>query len=235
MISLMSRNDVLQETPNLKNTIISLQKIMADYYYDGNAANYDDADNDYPEDDTDCFDMYNPDETYSIKENEYGSRLSIKNSNLKDYTAKLAAQLLILLAELKTKELYIISHLKIDFFGNRNNKFKPLKQAYKDLEEVTGSKSYKEAFRISLDELPAFISILFWTERCDPSTAEYVFFADADDRFNFCLCKYGNLHTIEYGDSIFTDAADTLGWDNDDDCYNKFSDYSRIEGRMINF
>ncbi len=224
MISLLKRTDALKNTINLKNTVISFQNVMYPEDYDT-----------YTSDELEIYDVYNSNEFEIIKEaDEYSNDISINYTDINSYTVKIAEKLIDLLQKVKTEELYIISHLKLDFFGNLNNKHKPLANAYKELKKITNSNSYNEAFRITVDELPVLINIFFWTERCDPSTPEYVFFADINDRFVFYLCKYGNVHTIEYGQTILTDAAQNSGWDIiTDRCYDKFTDDGSIKGRRI--
>lgn len=95
--------------------------------------------------------------------------------------------------------------MKHDFFGNRDNNFKPLKDAYNKLEKIVGDKTFKEAFEIDIKSLSDFIEILFWTIRCDPSIAEYIFLFDRDEQIRFHLCKYGNLHITEYNKEQLTE------------------------------
>ncbi|MEO0042932.1 MAG: hypothetical protein RL329_2380 [Bacteroidota bacterium] len=91
------------------------------------------------------------------------------------------------------------------------------------------------AFEIDLNSLPDFIEILFWTTRCDPTIAEYIFLFDIDEQIQFHLCKYGNLHLIEYNKEQLTeDKLSQLGWTIIvGQEFDNFTESGNIEGRKF--
>lgn len=161
--------------------------------------------------------------------------IGINHSDINTFTCKLTEKLTELLKSIKVTDFIIISHLKHDFFGNRNNNFKPLKEAYKRLEKIVGDKTFSEAFQIHIDSLQDFIEILFWTTRCDPSVAEYIFVFDKNEQIQFNLCKYGNLHLKEYNkEQLSEDKIKELGWTIiEGQEFDKFTKTGKIEGRRI--
>ena len=45
------------------------------------------------------------------------------------------------------------------------------------------------------------------------SSPEYLFFADSRDRIAFFICRYGNLHTVEFGKELLTpECLSNAGW-----------------------
>lgn len=161
--------------------------------------------------------------------------LALDYSDLNTFTKVLSDNLISLLTELDIQNLIIISHYKINFFGNLEIKHKPLKKAYEELNKIIGSFEYKEALKIDLLDFPCLINIAFWIERIDTSGPEYLFFYDEKNRFAFYLCKYGKVHTIEFESEILNkEILKKHNWKEiDDRCYDSFSDSGKIEGRTI--
>ncbi len=161
--------------------------------------------------------------------------IGLDHSDINTYTKKLSVKLKELLRGMNSTSFVIISHLKMDFFGNRDNNFKPLKKAYEKLEKIVGNNTFDEAFQIDIDSLQDFIEILFWTTRCDPSIAEYIFIFDEDEKIQFNLCKYGNLHITEYNSEQLTEAKlKTQGWKIiEGQEFDQFSEYGKIKGREL--
>ncbi|MCA4782689.1 hypothetical protein IF125_10530 [Empedobacter stercoris] len=185
------------------------------------------------------------DEEYDSKEDEIFDALSfenkietenfsvrVPNNNLENHPDKLTEKIKSLLDFLNVKELIIISHLKLDFFGNLEHDFPKVINAYKKLSEYLPNKSFKEAIELDKSEIANFVEIFFWLERCDASIPEYVFWFDKDEKFCFYLCKYGNIHFIDLtkGNLIPENELKNLGFELDDE--NQF-EKNAIEGRQI--
>ena len=161
--------------------------------------------------------------------------IGLNHSDIDTFVNKLTEKLTELFHFINATDFIIISHLKLDFFGNRDNNYKPLKKAYNTLEKIVGDKTFNEAFEIDIDSLQDFIEILFWTTRCDPSVAEYIFVFDKDEQIQFHLCKYGNLHLTEYNrEQLTDDKLKELGWTiiNGQE-YDNFTNDGKIKGRKI--
>ena len=178
------------------------------------------------------FDSINLD---ASKVNNFNKLIGLDHFEITTYVKKLSEKLIELFNYLNATNFYIISHLKIDFFGNLKNKYKPLVKAYQKLEIIVGKATYNEAFEINTSSLKEFLEILFWTSRCDPSTAEYVFIFDKEERFQFHLCKYGNIHLTEYNNELLSkeliEKSDLKLIEGDE--YDKFGTEGKIEGRKL--
>ena len=190
MTTLTTRNEIVNTKRIISSELTKIQKVFYDeeilkYYKDDNEEHL------YWEK-FDC--IKNEVKDYST----FNKIIGLDHSDIDTFTNKLTGKLSELFKKINATDFIIISHLKLDFFGNRDNNFKPLKNAYSKLEKIVGDKTFKEAFEIDINSLQDFIEILFWTARCDPSVAEYIFLFDADEQIQFHLCKYGNLHFISY-------------------------------------
>ena len=131
---------------------------------------------------------------YNVKENPRESFTVMVNSeNLNEHSKNLITKLKSLLKKLNSKKLIIVSHLKLDFFGNLNHDYEKVTNAYSKLTKYFPEKKYEEAIEIETNEIDDFIEIFFWLERCDPSIAEYIFWFDIQQKFCFYFCKYGNM------------------------------------------
>ncbi len=125
--------------------------------------------------------------------------------------------------------------MKLDLFRNRKNRYKPLVGSYKKLEKFVGNKQYFEAILFDLDSLAEFVDIIFWITRCDPSAAEYMFIFDADEKFQFTICKYGHIHLTEFKSETLTiENLTTHGWYiHSGQEVDSFSEGSKIAGRQL--
>lgn len=170
-----------------------------------------------------------------IEYSTFNKIIGLNHSDIDTFVNKLTAKLTELFKSINTNDFIIISHLKLDFFGNRDNKFKPLKNAYIKLEKIVGNTTFKEAFEIDIKNLTDFLEILFWITRCDPCVAEYIFLFDKDEQIQISLCKYGNLHLTEYKNEQLTDdKLKELGWKIiDGQEFDNFTSDGKIKGRQI--
>jgi len=170
-----------------------------------------------------------------VESETYSKIIGLNHSDIHSFTTELTKQMTELFQKIGATEFYIISHLKMDFFGNRDNKFKPLVRSYKKLEAIIGQSTYKEAFECDINGLSDFIEILFWTTRCDPCVAEYIFLFDKNEKIQIYLCKYGNIHLTELGQEVLTDNTLTsLGWIIvDGQEFDNFTEDGKISGRKL--
>jgi hypothetical protein len=227
MTTLTTRNEIVKTKRIISSELTKMQKAFYDeemiqYYKDDNEVHL------YWEQ-FDC--IKNEENDYST----FNKIIGLDHSEIDTFTNKLTEKLTELFTTINVTDFIIISHLKLDFFGNRDNNFKPLKEAYKKLEKIVGDKTFKEAFQIDIDSLQDFIEILFWTTRCDPSIAEYIFVFDKHEQIQFHLCKYGNLHLTEYNNEQLTnDNLKGLGWTIiEGQEFDNFTENGKIEGRKI--
>jgi len=227
MTTLTTRNEIVKTKRIIGSELTKMQKAFYDeemlqYYKDDNEEHL------YWEQ-FDC--IKNEEIDYST----FNKIIGLDHSDIDTFTDTLTEKLTELFKTLNVNDFIIISHLKLDFFGNRDNKFKPLKKAYKILEKIVGDKTFNEAFEFDIYSLSDFIEILFWTTRCDPSVAEYIFVFDKDEQIQFHLCKYGNLHLTEYNNEKLTDdKVKELGWTIiEGQEYDNFTNDGKIKGRQI--
>jgi len=169
---------------------------------------------------------------YDIK--KYYGTISFDHSDIYTFTAALSAKLTKLLIKLNVNTLIVIACTKLNFVGNPDNKYPPLRKAITKFKEITRDLKYEEAFKISLIDLPTLIDIMFWLERCDARAPEFIYFADANEKIAFYLCKRGGVHAIQYGKKIISDELiESLDmYFVNDYCEEKFSTSSKIDGRM---
>lgn len=227
MTTLITRNEIITTKRIIGSELTKMQNVFYDaeilqYYKDDNEEHL------YLE----MFDHYKREE---IEYSTFNKIIGLEHSDIKTYTSKLTEKLKELLHTINVNDFFIISHIKLDFFGNRDNNFKPLRKAYKKLEKIVGGKSFNEAFQIDIDSLQDFIEVLFWITRCDPSVAEYIFLFDINEQIQFHLCKYGNLHLTEYNNEQLTeDKLKELGWTIFEGReFDQFTESGKIEGRKI--
>ncbi|NML39596.1 hypothetical protein HHL17_20520 [Chitinophaga sp. G-6-1-13] len=200
----------------------------------------------YDEDMLQCYKDDNEEDLYreqfdffeitAIEYASFNKIIGLGHFDINTFTALLSHKLKELFTIIGAQELIIISHLKLDFFGNNNNGFKPLVNAYSLLERTVGKRTYKEAFMVDLDNLPEFIEILFWITRCDPTAPEYIFLFDKDEKVQLLLCKYGNIHLTEFGSEVLTASMlASLGWEIIEGAeFDNFTDDGKISGRKSN-
>ena len=227
MTTLTTRNEILESKKIICSELTKLQKVSYDeeimqLYKDDNEEEI------YKE----MFDSLNNEE---IEYTTFNKILGLNHSDIETFCLTLTEKLIELFRTIKSTDFIIISHLKLDFFGNRENKFKPLKKAYNKLEKIVGNNTFKEAFLFNIDNLSDFIEILFWTTRCDPSIADYIFLFDKDEQIQFHLCKYGNLHLTEFNkENLTKKKLIELGWTIiDGEEFDNFSEDGKIIGRQI--
>ena len=216
-MELINRNEIFQKNPNITNLIISFQKVI------NGEDNFEEVD--------EMFDAIN---LPSNKSKNTGFNLMLFHENIDTYSGLLSLKLKELLGFLKTENLILISHLKIDYFGNLEHDYEKVKNAYALLKGITKSNSFKEAITTKVSKIDILVEIFFWLERCDGSIPEYIFWVDENDRFCFYLCKYGNIHFVNFteGDLISENMLLELGFAINED-FDQFSKSSRIDNRKI--
>jgi hypothetical protein len=227
MTTLLTRKEIVETRKIIGSELTKMQKAFYDeetlqlYKHDNEEHLY-----------WEQFDCFKNEELHYKTQNKI---IGLNHSEIDTFTKKLTSKLRELFQITNANEFYIISHLKLDFFGNRNNKFKPLVNSYKKLEKIVGQNSYKEAFKIDEDEMSDFVEILFWIIRCDPSVAEFIFLFDKNEKIQVNLCKYGNIHLTEFGSEQLTEEILTsLGWIIiDGQEFDNFTIEGKIKGRQI--
>ena len=165
---------------------------------------------------------------------KYYSVISFDHTQITTFTDELSKKMVYLLNQLNIEEVVMIGHVKLEFVGNPDNKYKPFQKAIKSFAELTGEIKYDEALIVDMKSLPKLIEIAFWMERCDSSCPEFIYFSDVKERLAFYICKSGGVHIIEFDCDIVTDEViEGLGmYFVKGRCEEKFSDSSKIEGRM---
>jgi hypothetical protein len=227
MTTLTTRNEIVKTKKIIKSELTKVQKAF-----------YDEEILKYYKDDNEEYLYWNQFDLYDNKVIEYETHskiIGISHTDINTFTTELTNKLTGLFQRIGATEFYILSHLKLDFFGNRDNKYKPLVNAYKRLEAIVGQATYKEAFTVDLNDLSNFIDILFWTTRCDPSVAEFIFLFDKDEKTAIHLCKYGNIHLTEFENELLTKKKLTsLGWTIiDGQEFDSFTEDGKIKGREL--
>lgn len=180
MIILAERKELLKNKTIIKS---ELNKIQKAFYDEDNLIEYKESNEEklYLE----AFDFLNSE---TINYETYHKVIGVECSDIKCFTEVLSSKLIDLFRFMNIKKLFLISHLKLDFFGNRENDFQPLINSYNLLENIVEQKTYQEAFCFDLEDLPNFIEILFWISRCDPSAPEYIFIFDESENLQMNLC-----------------------------------------------
>ncbi|TAF08525.1 MAG: hypothetical protein EAZ75_10225 [Flavobacteriia bacterium] len=169
------------------------------------------------------------------KLNYSGFSIMLNHSEINSYPKVLSEKITEVLKFLKTEKLILISHLKLDFFGNLKHDYLKVINAYSELSKITNSKTYKEAIESEISEIESLFEIFFWLERCDSSIPEYVFWTDSKERFCFYFCKYGNIHFVDFtnGNLINEKELEKLNFIVNED-YDQFSEDGIIENRQVN-
>lgn len=227
MTTLTTRKSIIEEKKVIGSVLTKIQKTF-----------FDEADLQFYKDDNEehlyweLFDCIN---NKIINYNTHTKIFGLKHPDIDTFVTKLTEKLTELFQKFNLTDFIVLSHLKINFFGNRDNNFKPLKDAYSKLEKIIKGKAYKEAIVFDISELANIIEILFWTARCDPSTAEYIFLFDTEERVQIHLCKYGNIHLTELKNEQITNKLLTsLGWTIiDGQEFDNFVLEGKIEGRKL--
>jgi hypothetical protein len=226
MTTFTTRNEILQSKRVINSELTKLQKA----YFDEDLLQPCSDDNEeHPY--LKLFDCLGNEEIEYVT---FNKTIGLNHSDIDTYAMKLSEKLKEMFQSVNVTNLIVISHIKCDFFGNRKNAFEPLKNAYEKLEQIVGGKTYMEAFEIDIDSLPDFVEILFWTARCDPSVAEFIFLFDQHERVSFNICKYGNIHLTEYYNERLTQGKlRELGWTNvEGEEFDQFTPDGKIIGRQ---
>nr|WP_294859214.1 hypothetical protein [uncultured Fluviicola sp.] len=154
----------------------------------------------------------------------FNTIISFDHSDLETYPEKLSKKLITLFSDLNTNKLLIITHLKINLFGNLNTQHPHLKQVYKDLKQLIGNDRYDEALKIGIQDLERLIPIVFWMQRIDTLSPEFLFFHDEQNRFSFYICKYGKVHLTAFETELFTsEILEKNDWKEIDECLNSLT------------
>ncbi|UWX68210.1 hypothetical protein NZD85_06335 [Empedobacter stercoris] len=218
-MKLIERKEIFQNYNNITSLIKGFQKAFFDEEYD----NLEDE----------MFDALNLEPK---KASNSTFNLSINHSVLDTFPKKLSERINCLFDFLNVEQFIIISHLKLDLFGNTEHDYDKVKNSYEQLKKITLSESYKEAILADKKDLPELIDILFWLERCDGSLPEYIFWFDTNERFCFHLCQYGKVHIIDFtnGNLLNNEQLAELQFEIvEDRCYDQFTEESRIENRKL--
>lgn len=225
MVKLISRTDVFEKYPHIGRLVSEFQKALDDG-----------ADPEY------C--AIDSEEDQSLKDaiifnlepvKTFNEVIGIDENNIDIFPSLLANELAALFNILGIEELIVISHYRMNFFGNLKNKFAPLKKAYRQLHNITENYDYRGTFDFTLSDLPVMINIAFWLERCDPSVPEYIFFTDKYDRITFYLCKHGKVHFMTTSNIINDKLLANSNLKTFDDCWDDFSTSGKIKGRRLSF
>ena len=216
-MKLIERKEIFETHKNIASLIKGFQKVFFDEEYDT--------------EDDEMFDALKLD---IDKIKNTGFSLMLQHNDINSYSKKLSEKLTALLSYLRVENLILLSHLKIDFFGNLEHDYEKVINAYSLLSGITNSKSFKETIETKVTEIENLVEILFWLERCDGSIPEYIFWADENERFCFYFCKYGNIHFIDFtnGNLISEKELSDLGFIVNED-YDQFSENSIIDNRQI--
>lgn len=226
MITLSTRKEIVKSKKFISSELTKLQKAI----YDDEIFEDDKEDNE----EHIYLEMYDVMHDEVLKYRTYNTIIGLNHSNINTFTTTLSIKLTELFNAINASEFILISHLKMDFFGNRKNKFKPLMNAYQALEKITGQKTYEETFIFDLESMPNIIQIIFWITRCDASVPEYIFMFDQDEKIQISLCKYGNIHLTQFDTEVLTTKKLTdLGWTIIEDELDNFSQAGAIEGRQL--
>jgi hypothetical protein len=164
----------------------------------------------------------------------YYSIISFDHTDITTFTTVLSEKLTSLLIKLNVSDLIVIAGMKLGFVGNPDSKYPPFQKAIQKFNEITKDLEYDEAFKINLIDLPTFIEIIFWIERCDARAPEFIYISDASEQIAFYLCKSGGIHIIEYANKILSDdlIKSLEMYHVNGYCEEKFSSSSKIEGRI---
>jgi hypothetical protein len=227
MITLTTRNEIVVTKKIIGSELTKMQKA---FYDDDILQCYKDDNKEHLYwEQFDCFDKK------VVEYHTHNKIIGFNHSDIDTFTIKLTEKVTELFQTINATDFFIISHLKLDFFGNQNNTFKPLRNSYEKLERIVGCNTFKEAFSFNIHSLSDFLEILFWVTRCDPSVAEYIFLFDKDEQIQIHLCKYGNIHLTEFNKEILTaKKLESLGWAIiEGEEFDNFSTTGKVQGRQM--
>jgi len=207
---------IIMTTLTTRNEIVETNKIIASELAKMQKACYDEVTLKFYREDSEeqvYLEQFDCIQYEELQYETHNKVIGLNHPDLDTFIPVLTDKLTALFQTIHARRFYILSHLKMDFFGNRGNTFKPLVNAYGKLEKMTGKSSYKEAFRIDISELSDFLEIVFWLTRCDPGVPEFIFLFDEDEKIQINLCQYGNIHLTEFENEQLTkEIVSSLGW-----------------------
>ena len=142
MTALTTRNEIVKTKRVIGSELTKMQKAFYDeemlqYYKDDNEEHL------YWEQ----FDCINNEE---IDYSTFNKIISIDHTNIDTFTNKLTEKLTELFKTIDVTDFIIISHLKLDFFGNRDNDFKPLRKHAESLKKSLEEKLLMKRFKLTL-------------------------------------------------------------------------------------
>ncbi len=224
---LLPRLQITKHKPTISSEITAFQKA---FYDEELRENY--KENGKEEVYLELYDHVN---TEVVSYDFFSKIIGFEHTDIDTFTEKLIGKIKLLLEFAGVKSCYVLSHIKLDFCGDKADDFKPLALAYQKLEKIVGAESYSEAFLVDLENIGELIEIFFWTVRCDPDKAEYVLFFDANEQLRFNICKYGNIHLTEFHQEKLSDEVlESLGWTViTGPEYDQFTEEGGIEGRRL--
>ena len=205
MIKLVTRKETVKSKPIIGSELAKLQKA----FFDNDMLDCYKADNEEQLylDQFDC--IHNEVLGYPI----FDKVLSLNHHEIETFIPILAKKLRDLLENIHVQHLLLITHLKLDLLKNKQISKSRLGKSYKKLEKIINNKSYNEAIVFDLDSLPDMIESVFWITRCDPIAAEYILFFDTEEKVQFTVCKYGNVHLTEFKqENLSAEKLTALGW-----------------------
>lgn len=229
MLTTANRKDIIESKKIICSELAKIQKSFYDeevvqYYKDqGELSQF-----------WEMYDCYNRE---ALDYPVFHKVITINHTQLESFTATLTQKLTQLFEAINATDFIVVSHFKLDFFGNRDNDFAPLDAAYNELEKVVGGSKYNEAFKFNIQDLLKFVDIFFWITRCDPSAPEYIFLFDSKEQIQLNLCKYGNLHITEFNvERLTEDKLAKMGFSIiTGPEFDNFDESGKIEGRVIEY
>lgn len=203
MIELVTRKSVFQKLPKIGNEIHLLQKsFYDDCFYDADFLMTEKEKIEFELE----FDFLEVKTVvdYDFELIRIQSKSYSKNRNIK-YYRNLANALNELLAETITKNFYIISYLKMDFFNAMKVHYKAkwYRKSYSKLEEKIKIGSYNEAIKISKDELIDFLEIFNTIDTFGGGVPEYILICDENDKFCLLFHYSGQIDFWSFNENDF--------------------------------
>lgn len=227
MLRKVTRQEIVKDKPRIGAQIAALQRA----FYDEETLEW------YRTHETEqaYYDMYDMLSYPEPQPTTFSQILSPNLTQLEGFTDILTQKLDGLLSTLDVEELILMPYLRLDLFGNRNNDHPLLVAAYKKLETLLHTNTWLEAVCIPRKDMGEIIAALFWMIRCDPSLPEYIFLFDANEKLEFFLCRYGNIHLTELGEQkLHPQLLPSLGWQLiEGPETDPFSEDGVIEGREL--
>jgi hypothetical protein len=228
MTHLINRNEVFKKYKNIATEVSEMQKAFYNQEYLEEFCDNEKERNEYLNlFDAKDFSLPQLNKTYKV--------ISFNYDDIKTYTKILADNLKRLFSDIGLNRFVVITHFKMAFVGNIDNKYPPLQKAFKKFASITNNIEYKNAIEVDFDDLSELIDIAFWIERCDANGPEFIFFHETNEKLSFNMCKYGNVHVIEYENELLdNEILERNNWTVlEGECFDKFSEDGRIKGRRL--